>query len=170
MLICIAIQASSQDYKTVAIKPFGFSNISFDSLYIQKIEPSDLDSILNVSSKTLCWLYKPYCRGLKTEGFENMSYNIRYCDSLSLNVIMGAVSTQDLKVIHENFFNKYGIGMPKSYVINEDINRSAYDAIFKRHGQKPKKTCYFLNNGKIKFQSYSYELTKVNFMKIMNAL
>ena len=126
LVLCFAVPASAQQFTGVRIVPYGSGQTAAnaDSLLVEKVEPEDLDHIIQTHDSVLVFLYKPYCPGL-VKHFADDVLLYRHCLSRGIYIAFVAVAEEQLQNMPARVINKHHLSALHCYVINEQAKRSA---------------------------------------------
>lgn len=165
LLLFFAYGSTAQDFKHVYVTR-QLPELSFgDTLFVQVLNPDNLDSLIQTSPELLTFFYKPYCRGLIEEkygGLSPMDSVMRYCLKNKIPFAFIAVDLEGLNDIPQNYINKYQLRGISCYVIDRSFATRIYDRLIIQSNKKNKKSCHYYRNGKIiqSYYSFNFELKK----------
>lgn len=165
LLLFFAYGSTAQDFKHVYVTRQLPEHSFGDTLFVQVLNPDNLDSLIQTSPELLTFFYKPYCRGLIEEkfgGLSPMDSVMRYCLKNKIPFAFIAVDLEGLNEIPQNYINKYQLRGIPCYVIDRSFATRIYDRLIIQSNKKNKKSCHYYRNGKIiqSYYSFNFELKK----------
>lgn len=149
----------------VKINPYSGNPIHLelqDTFNVEKIASNELTQLITQNKKCLVYIYKPYCSGLK-KNFTKSGRFLSAAIDKEYYVIFLATTTEGLEGIPELIARTGHLEQLNFYVINEQINRTAFE---KALSPQKIKTVLIYQNGILMQMLDSWKLDEKAVMKL----